>query len=410
MEFFKVLSLSEMKSLFLDLNFKFKVKQVKLSDSCFRVSAEDVVASHSWPLANRSTMDGYALQSKDTFGASETNPVYLKIKGDLKIDEHPDFELKSGECVGIVTGGLLPKGADSVLMLEYTERLGKTLEVKKSVHPQENIILVGEDFEQGEKILSHGTRINFKHIGALATLGIDKLKVYEKPNVGIISTGDELIDIDKMPCLGQVRDVNSYTLQALLAKEHLEATVYPLVKDDKKQLINRIELALSENDVVLLSGGSSVGTRDLTLEVLQEMGGAQVLFHGLALSPGKPTLLVKIGEKFVFGLPGQVTSVQIVFMVVVSPFLRILEGEKQVFKNNWSCKLKAILTRNIASVPGRFQLVRVRLEQKNDQYMATPILGKSGLIKPLFLADGLLPIADNLEGIKAGTLVEVWKF
>jgi len=410
MEFFKVLSLEEMKKLFLSLSFQSRIEEVELSQSCFRVLAEDVVATHNWPLAHRSSMDGYALRAQDTFGASENNPVYLKLKGELKIDERPNIELQRGECIGVVTGGLIPKGADSVLMVEYTERLGNTLEVKKSVYPQENIILAGEDFGQGEKVLSQGKRIGFKEIGAMASLGLAKIKVYAKPRVGIISTGDELIEVNKMPSLGQVRDVNSYTLRALLAREHIEGKIYPLVKDDKNQLTDRINLALQENDVVLLSGGSSVGTRDLTLEVLQEMKDAQVLLHGLGLSPGKPTLLVKIGEKFVFGLPGQVTSAQIVFMIVVAPFLRIWEREENVFQNLWPCKVKAVLSRNIASVSGRFHLVRVKLEQKEDQYVATPILGKSGLLKPLFLADGLLPIAENLEGISAGALVEVWKF
>ncbi|WP_456324613.1 molybdopterin molybdotransferase MoeA [Desulfonauticus submarinus] len=408
MEFFKVLSLSDVYHLFSSLQVKRKIEKVSLDQAVGRVLASNVQAKENWPLWPRATMDGYAVRAKDTFGASETNPAYLTLSGEIKIDEIPDFELQSGECVAIVTGALLPKGADSVLMVEYSEQVGNLIEVKKSLFPQENIVLQGEDFKKGERVLESGKRIGFREIGALATLGWSEIEVFKRIRVGIISTGDELVKVDTVPQPGQVRDVNSFTLNALLLTQQIQATIYEFVPDRKEALKNQILTALHKEDVVLLSGGSSVGTRDLTLNVLQEIPDSKVLFHGLALSPGKPTMLAKVGEKFIFGLPGQVTSAQIVFLVVVNPFLRVLEGEKNVFTNIWPCKIKAVLDRNISSKQGRYDFVRVRLSQREQRVVATPILGKSGLIKTLFLADGLLPIADNCEGIVAGREVEVW--
>ncbi|MDQ7032111.1 MAG: molybdopterin molybdotransferase MoeA [Desulfonauticus sp.] len=411
MDFFKVLSISEAYNIFQGMEFNRSIRPIDLKDSLFYVLAEDIVAREDWPLWPRATMDGYAVRAKDTFGASEQNPAYLTLIGEQKIDDLPQQEIGAGQCMSIVTGALLPKGADSVLMIEYTAQAGDDLiEVRKSLFPQENIILQAEDFAKGQVVVPKGTRISFKEIGAMATLGYARPKVYKKPKIGIISTGDELVRVEDRPRLGQVRDVNSFTLYSLLEANGYKAKVYPFVKDNKIEFKQAVEEALSEQDLLLLSGGSSIGTRDLTLEVLEQLEGSKVIFHGLAISPGKPTLLVQWQDKFIFGLPGQVTSAQIVLMVIVLPFLRIWNGETQVLDNLWPKKIQAVLNRNIASRYGRQDFLRVKLIQQGTKFLAKPILGKSGLIKTLLEADGLIPIPDNCEGLEQGTVVDVWLF
>lgn len=407
MDFFKVLTLAQVYELLAKQRFKLELEECFLAESLNRVLAQKIIAKEDWPLAPRSCMDGYALKAEDTFGASETNPAYVNLVGEIKIDSQPTLAIESGQCVSIVTGGILPQGADSVLMVEHSELMGEDLvEVRKSLFPGENVILKGEDFVKGEEVFDIGTRIDFKTIGALATLGYERVKVFKRPCLGILSTGDELVEVNKVPKPGQVRDVNSYTLKAILEKYGFSAKIYPLVRDNKEELKQSILSILAQVDVLLLSGGSSIGTRDLTLKVLKELG-SEILFHGLAISPGKPTLLTKYEDKFVLGLPGQVTSAQVVLMVLGIPFLRFLEGEKETFLTPWPLKRKAVLTRNIASKYGRFDLIRVRFEMENR---VTPILGKSGLIKTLLLADGLVPIPENVEGLLKGQEVEVWCF
>jgi molybdopterin molybdotransferase len=409
MEFFKVLSLKESYELLQKQKIKRKVEEVELAKASNRILAQEIIAREDWPLAARSSMDGYALRAEDTFGASETNPAYLHFKGEILIDKPADFSLSSGECASIVTGGILPSGADSVLMVEHSERLSAELvEVRKAVFPGENVLLAGEDFKQGEVVFKSGTPLDFRQIGALATLGYARVKVFSMPSIGILSTGDELVEVSKKPEPGQVRDVNTYTLKALLTKYGFFARTYNFVPDDKEKLKEAIQKALAEVDVLLLSGGSSVGTRDLTLEVLKDFPGSEILFHGLALSPGKPTLMVRWQDKFVLGLPGQVTSAQVVLMVLGLPFLRFVAGEEGAFANPWPYKTRARLTRNIASKQGRFDFVRVKFDPETNT--VTPVLGKSGLIKTLLLAQGLVPIADNLEGLLSGQEVEVWLF
>ena len=304
----------------------------------------------------------------------------------------------------------MPERADSVIMVEHTQDLGAgTIEIRKSVAPHENVMLKGEDFRVHDLALSSGIFINFKQVGILAALGVANVQVYQRVKVGIISTGDELVPVHKVPAPGQVRDVNSYTLAELVNKAGGKFKLYGIVQDKLGAITAALETALQENDVVLISGGSSIGIRDLTVQSLESIQGVEILAHGVAISPGKPTILARKENKAIWGLPGQVASAQIVMLVLVLPFLTHLAGKKNSFDEKDKVFVQAELARNIASKYGREDYVRVRLEDSGGKLKAIPIMGKSGLLKTIVQADGLLKIPDNLEGLEKGTEVKVWK-
>ncbi len=371
-----------------------------------RALAADVAAREDLPLVDRSCMDGFAVRARDVFGASEANPGYLELVAELPIDRQPDFTLEPGQCAGIVTGGTLPQGADAVVMVEHTADLGAgTIEFRKSAAPADNVMLRGEDAEAGQTALGAGTVLRPQEIGLLAALGHETAPVHARPRVGILSTGDELVPVAQTPRPGQVRDVNTHTLAALCRAAGAVPTAYGLVPDQEQALREALHRAVAENDVVLVSGGSSIGLRDLTQDAITSLPDSEILAHGVAISPGKPTILARVGQKPVFGLPGQVTSAQVVMLVFGQPLLKHLAGYRQAFDTTRRRTTTARLTRNVHSKPGREDYVRVRLDEDGN---ATPILGKSGLLRTLLQAQGLLPIAADSEGIEAGADVTVW--
>lgn len=409
-DFFNVLSVQE----FIQALHSFSPLQahtvsIDAADGC--ILAENIIAAEDLPLASRSCMDGYAINASSVFGASEANPAYLESVGDIDIEQPASYTLQNGECAGIVTGGILPDGADAVVMVEHTESLGAgTVEIRKSLAPFENVMLKGEDATTGNPALLAGTRIRPQEIGMLAALGVMEIPVNNSPRVGIISTGDELIPIEKKPAVGQVRDVNSYTLAACARRAGATATTYGLVEDKLESLKTALKNALAENDVVFLSGGSSVGVRDLTVGAIEEIEGAEIINHGVAISPGKPLILAKCGNKAIWGLPGQVASAQVVMFILGMPFLRYLGGDTNAFdQTRWPSK-QAVLSRNVASKPGREDYVRVSVTEKNGKNIATPVLGKSGLLKTMLQADGVARIGADSEGIYEGTAVDVLFF
>lgn len=381
------------------------IETVPLAQASVRVLAEDSVAPHDLPLVNRSCMDGFALSARDAFGASEANPAYLDKVGEFSIDQSVDLVLEPGQCVGIVTGGTLPRGADAVVMVEHTGDLGAgTIEIRKSSAPGDNVMLRGEDAVAGAVALPAGSVLRPQEIGLLAALGFAEVPVRRIPRCGIISTGDELVPVSETPRPGQVRDVNSHALAALIAAAGGMPTLYGLVPDEEQALVQAVARGVAENDVLFISGGSSVGLRDLTQTVIQALPDSEILAHGVAVSPGKPTILARVGPKAVWGLPGQVTSAQVVMLVFGSPFLRHIQGETQAFSLDRRRTVPARLGRNLHSKPGREDYVRVRLEGGE----AHPVLGKSGLLRTMILADGLLCVPADSEGLEAGSEVQVW--
>jgi len=376
-----------------------------------RVLAQDVVSGEDLPAAPRSCMDGYALRAQDVFGASEMNPAYLESVGAVPIEKPAEFSLRPGECASIVTGGILPEGADAVMMIEHTEELGAgTVEMRKSLAPADNVMLKGEDAGAGKVALAAGTLLRPQEIGLLAALGIADVAVHARPRVGILSTGDELVPVTQTPQVGQVRDVNSSTLACSVARAGGLPTQYGLVKDDLASLESALRTALDANDAVFLSGGSSVGTRDLTVAAIERIEGMELVNHGVAISPGKPLILARCGNKAVWGLPGQVASAQVVMFVLGMPFLRHLAGWRNPFDQSLWPARRAVLTRNVASKPGREDYVRVRLDAAEGSVRATPVTGKSGLLKTLILSQGVIRIPSDSEGVYEGAEVDVLLF
>ena len=382
-------------------------ENIPVTEATGRILAKDIKAKEDIPGFARSTMDGYAVCASSTFGASEGNPAYLTLTGAITMGEKPPICISPGNAVRISTGGMLPDGADSVVMLEYaTEIDDTTLEVYKSVAPGGNVITKGEDVRIGQTLIMPGIKIRPQEIGLLAALGKDQVDVYKKPVIGIISTGDEIVPIQTTPGPAQVRDINSYTLLAQIINSGGIPVSYGIIKDDYQSLFEKCTLALENSDMIIISGGSSVGTRDLTIEVLNALDDSKILVHGIPMSPGKPTILAKAGNKPVWGLPGHVTSAMVVFDRVVRPFIAHAGG-MALLKNRHQPYLSAKISRNISSAQGRIDFVRVRLKKSDNGLWAEPILGKSGLINTMVQADGLVEIDMNTEGLDKGTVVTV---
>ncbi len=380
-----------------------------LTAASMRVLAEDIGADLDIPGFSRATMDGYAVQGASTFGASEGNPAFLKVVGSVAMGAKPDVTVGPGEAVRIATGGMLPRGSDAVVMVEHTETLdAETIEAYKSAAPGQHVIARGEDMRAGERILHRGQPLRPQEIGLLAAVGRSQVNVYQRPRVGILSTGDEVVPVEALPTPGQIRDVNSAALNAFIRAAGGLPQTYGIVPDDYETLLETCRRALATNDMVLISGGSSVGTRDFTIDVLQALEDAEILVHGVSIRPGKPTILARASGKPVWGLPGHVTSAMVVFAVLVRPFLEHLGGLDPRFRRR--VHVPARLTRNLPSVQGRVDYVRVRLVQAADGLEADPVLGKSGLIRTMAAADGLLCIEENAEGLDGGTVVPVELF
>ena len=333
-------------------------------------------------------------------------PAYLTLSGSIAMGESPEINVGPGEAAQIATGGMLPRGADSVVMIEHTEAIDDTtIEVYRSVAPGQNMIAIGEDIKKQSRVLLKRQMIRPQEAGLLAALGRQQIAVYRKPIIGIISTGDEIVPINETPGRGQIRDINSYTLSGLIREAGAVAVSYGIVGDDFKILFGKCKLALEQCDMILISGGSSVGSRDFTVDVLSALQDAEILVHGISISPGKPTILTKVQNKAFWGMPGHVVSAMIVFSRVVKPFVEHLSGQTAVQKKE--LRLQAKLSRNIASRQGRIDFIRVQLRSEEGRLWADPVLGKSGLISTMVNADGLIEIDINTEGLDKGAEVEV---
>jgi molybdopterin molybdotransferase len=378
---------------------------VPLARCLGRVLAEDAFSDVNIPDFNRSTMDGFAVSASSTFGASEANPAYLNVRGQIRMGVRPDFSIEPGEAARIATGGMLPEGADSVIMVEHTDALDDTtIEAYRSVAPGQHVIEKGEDIRHTEPALMKGTRIRPQESGLLAACGRTEISVFRRPVVGIISTGDEVVAVDRVPGEGQIRDINTHTLSGQVLAAGGVPVVFGIVRDNRDDLMGKCRRALETTDMVMISGGSSVGARDFTVEVLGALPDTGILVHGISISPGKPTILARSGGKAFWGLPGHAVSAMVVFAVVVRPFLDRLCGLSETARR---FPVQAVLSRNLASAQGRVDYVRVRLKEAEGQIMAEPILGKSGLINTMVKADGLIAIGIDTEGLEQGAVVRV---
>jgi molybdopterin molybdotransferase len=382
-------------------------EKVRIEESLHRVLSEDVVSTINLPEFPRSTVDGFALKAKDTYGTSEKNPAILRMIGEIPMGRVSDIIVNDGEAVKVATGGMVPKGADAVEMVEYTEWVDShTVHAFKPISPLENVIQTGEDVKSGEAVLHRGHLIRPQEIGLMAGIGRTDVHVFLRPRVAIISSGDEIVPIEAVPKLGEIRDINRYTIVSMVDEIGAIPLFLGIAKDRFDDLKEKIERALNETDMVVVTGGSSVGTLDLTVEVLQIFPETEVLAHGVSIRPGKPTLLADVDGKPFLGLPGHPVSAMVVFHFFGKPILKILSG----ISREWvwhQIKVKAKAARNIPSVPGREDYVRVRLEEKDGAFFAHPIFGKSGAISHLAKANGLIKIGIDEEGLEEGEEAEV---
>ena len=393
---------------------KIDFELIDVSSSLDRVLAEDIVAPHPLPDFQRTTVDGYAVRARDTFGASDSLPAYLTLIGEVPMGDTPAFELQTGQCALIHTGGMLPDGADAVVMLEYTQQIhrdGKLpipaneIEIFHVVADGENVIRIGEDVAQGQLVKEKGSPMRPAEIGGLLALGITSVRVANKIRVGLISTGDEIIAPSETPRPGQVRDINSYTLSALIEKNGGMAKRYGIITDRFDALQRATATALDECDVVLITAGSSASTRDMTADVIRSLGEPGVLVHGINTRPGKPTILGVCNGKAVIGLPGNPVSALVNGYLFVVPVIERLSGAVPKRRST----VHAQLTLNLPSQAGREDWWPVKLREIRNQgeLQAEPIFGKSNLIFTLAGADGLLRIHPDATGLSAGETVEV---
>ena len=382
-------------------------EQIAAQDALGRVTAEPILARHPLPAFPRTTVDGYAVRAADTYGANESLPAYLNWKGEVPMGSQPVFAIGRGECATIHTGGMLPEGADAAVMVEHTQsaREGE-IEILRSVAVGENIIKVGEDVARGDAVITAGVRLRPAEIGGLMALGITELNVARQPVVGIISSGDEVIPPDQEPSIGQVRDVNAYTLSALVEQAGGLARGYGIVPDRAEALYEAASRALQATDMVVITAGSSASVRDLTADVINRLGQPGVLVHGVNVRPGKPTILGVCQGKPVIGLPGNPVSALVIAALFVTPVVEILQG---LNRKRFRPAVTASLALNLASQAGREDWVPVRLVENEDGgYLADPIFGKSNLIFTLVRADGLIRIPADANGLSAGTVLDVY--
>lgn len=409
MELFKVFTVEETKEIInKTFNKSLEYEEVSLIEGLGRITYEDITSKENVPSFKRSTVDGYAVRFKDVAGASDTIPAMMNIKGEVLMGLVPNFQIDHpGECAYVPTGGMIPEGADAVVMVEYTEKLDDVIIlINSAVAFGDNIVDIGEDIKSEELIIRKGTKLRAYEIGVLSSIGIMQVKVFKKPKVAIISTGDEIIDCTKSPALGEVRDINSNLLHALIVESGGNPINFGVIKDDYKKLEDTLEEAIEKCDVVIVSGGSSVGKKDQTLKVINQLQKDSLLVHGIAIKPGKPTIIAKIKHKPVFGLPGHPLSCAIIYNEFVKYHINNLCSFKE---ENYPTMCSFEI--NYHKAKGREEFLPVVLTRGVDgRISASPILSKSGLITGFSKAWGYIKINRNEEGLLKGQTVQAYKF
>ncbi len=387
-------------------------EKVGLAEACGRVLSAPVQAREPIPHFRRAVMDGYAVRAQDTFGATESLPAFLEVAGEVSIGHEPAVTVERGRAVAIPTGGMLPAGADAVVMVEYTTPLDEgSIEVTRPVAPGDHIIGEGDDIREGEELFPSGWRLRPQDVGVLAALGVSSVSVHRRPRVAVLSTGDEVVPASTgfVPP-GKIRDINTYTLAAQIRSAGAEIGRAQLVTDDLEALVSECRVSLDDHDMLVLSGGSSVGVRDFTLRVLESFPEAELLVHGIAIRPGKPTILAKIGRKLFWGLPGQPVSALMICRSFVVPSVELLQGCKSQMQDRAGASCRALLIRQLPSVHGRTDYVPVVLSRSGETLEATPVFGNSAMISTLGRADGYVVVPEHSEGMERGREVTVHLF
>lgn len=383
-----------------------RTERIATVDALDRVLAETPTSPQDLPEFERSTVDGYAVNAADTYGASPTLPAFLDLAGEVPMGQASTIELGVGQAALVHTGGMIPTGATAVVMIENTQRVdASSIEIMKPVAEGENIIRIGEDIRIGMPVLTTGCQLRPQDLGGLLALGITEITVAVPPRVAILSTGDEVIPPEQKPGPGQIRDINSYTLASLTQRAGGNAITYGIIPDDRVALEEAARRAHAEADIIVLSAGSSVSYRDMSVDIIDGLGEPGVLVHGVSVKPGKPTILAVAGGKPVFGLPGNPVSAMVIFDLFITPTIRMLLGTATPPPQQ---QVQAKLARNVSSTTGREDYIQVRLEQRDDGLWAVPVLGKSNLIYTLVNAEGVIKIDLDSNGTRAGEWVTVF--
>ncbi|MEA4882292.1 MAG: gephyrin-like molybdotransferase Glp [Clostridia bacterium] len=378
-------------------------EKVSLLNAAGRVLARDVASPADLPGFARSTMDGCAVRAIDTFGASDALPALLTVAGEVHMGEMPQIELPRHSCIRVATGAMLPGGADAVAMVELTEKLDDTtIAVLRPVAPGENVVASDEDVARGETVLHRGRRLREHDIAALGAIGVSEVEVAVGPRVGIISTGDELVNVADTPAQGQIRDMNSCALYAAASLAGARPEAFGIVRDDYDGLVQAMREHLSSVDMLIVSGGSSIGTRDFARQAIDALGKPGVLVHGVAIKPGKPTIIAVADGVPVFGLPGHPVSCLTIFRLFVEPTIARWMGAEPERR-----ELTARIGANVASAAGREEYVSVKISWRDGQIWADPVFSKSALISGLVRADGVVRIPAATEGVQKGDTVTV---
>jgi len=388
-----------------------RTERLRVADAAGRVLAEDIASPCDLPHFDRANMDGYAVRAADTFGASASVPAYLRVAGTVMMGAATRRPLGKSEAVRISTGGMLPPRADAVVMVEHTEEVGDgRVEIRRAVSPWQHVIRVGDDVHRGDPIFARGRRLRAHDLGALTGVGVTGVRVHRRPRIALLATGDEIVSPDRTPRPGQVRNVNQYSLRAMIADAGGIPRDLGLVADRPDRLRATLAKALAGADGVMISGGSSVGAKDMTLDVIGSFPDAATLFHGIQIAPGKPTILARARGKPVLGLPGHPVSALVIFARFGAPLVRLLGGETPATAFADPRVAHATLDENVASEIGREDWIRVTLAEERGVLRARPLRGKSGQIMSLVKADGMVRVPYTDEGLEAGTTVDVVLF
>ena len=376
-----------------------RTESISIENALDRVLAKEIVANMSVPPFDRAAMDGYAVKAKETFGASSFKPKTLKLTEILRAGASSNTVVGKGECVQVATGSPIPEGADAVVMVEFTERKGNDVEILKPVYPRANISPKGEDIEEGKVVIKAGEQLFPARIGALAALGRKKVEVYEKPRIAVVPTGTEIKEVGSSLEQGQIYDVNSYTLSSIINKNGAVPLRCKAVPDTNDELRN-VTKNLLKQDMIVFSGGSSVGERDLLMSVIQEFG--TVVFHGIQVKPGKPTLFALVAGKPVFGMPGYPTS------CLINTYLLLVPAVRQMARlpPKTEKTMKARLAKRVVSSTGRKQFLTVKI--KGD--LAYPVFKQSGAITSMTEADGYIVLPINVDVVEKNQEVTVFLF
>jgi molybdopterin molybdotransferase len=389
------------------------IEEVSTRTSLGRVIAEQVHAADDIPHFERSNMDGFAVRAGDTASASESQSVLLEVTGQVAMGEPAACSVAKGAAVRVSTGAMMPEGADAVVIVEKTEDTGDgSIAIVEPAVRGQNIVTIGEDMKSGDLVFNPGRRIKGSDVGVLTGVGLSRVKAYRVPRVGIMATGDEIVEPEDEMGPGQVRNVNQYLLNALATRLGVIVNDYGVVGDEAGRLSDTLTRAADENDVVFISGGSSKGTKDLTLSAIKSLGDVDIIFHGVAIAPGKPTILARAGDTAIMGLPGNPAAAAVVFSLFGSALIGVLGGERLDHLLITRPRVRARVTRRIHSSLGREDYLRARLERAEDGGLPYVhiVPGKSVAISTLAHADGLLRIPLQTEGLDEGTEADVILF